>query len=85
MVLEDPRCSAAHLVFAGVEADDNEIPLHISINGVEIVRPPSKIAHPSARQYYTNDWGGSHFDNWFVIEVPVKALRVGNNEILLWT
>ena len=85
LVLEDERCSAAHLVFVGVEADDNEIPLYISINGVEIVRPPSKIAHPSARQYYTNDWGGSHFDNWFVIEVPVDALRVGNNEILLWT
>ena len=85
LILEDVRSFTAHLVFVGVEADDNDFPLYIRINGVDIVRPPSKIAHPSARQYYTNDWGGSHFDNWFVVEVPVKALRSGNNEILLWT
>ena len=49
-----------------------------------LIRPPSKIAHPSARHYYTTDWGGSHFDNWFVVAVPVGALRQGTNEFVLW-
>ena len=49
-----------------------------------MVRLPSKVAHPFARQYYTSDWGGSHFDNWFVIRVPVGALQQGDNQVLLW-
>jgi hypothetical protein len=84
LLLDDARATAAHLVFAGVERDDNETPLYVRINGVEVVRPPSKWAHPSARQYYTSDWGGAHFDNWFVVPIPVGALRAGRNEILLW-
>jgi hypothetical protein len=84
LVLEDARAFAGYLVFVGTEADDNDHPLYIRINGVDLVRPPSKLAHPFARHYYTNDWGGSHFDNWFVVEIPVGALQAGENEILLW-
>ena len=84
LVLEDARAFAGYIVFNGMEIDDNDHPLHIRINGVEVVRPPSKQAHPFARQYYTTDWGGSHFDNWFVVEIPVGALRQGENEIVLW-
>ena len=83
-MLDDARAFASHLVFVGTEADDNDHPLYIRINGIDLVRPPSKRAHPFARHYYTSDWGGSHFDNWFVVEVPVGALQLGENEILLW-
>ena len=38
-----------------------------------------------ARAAYTSDWGGSHFDNWFVADIPTGALCVGRNEILLWS
>ena len=84
LVLDDPRALAAFLLFDGTEADYNEAPLHIRINGHELVRPPSQVATPFARHYYTPDWGGSHFDNWFVIPVPVGALRQGENEVVLW-
>ena len=84
LVLDDPRATAAYLVFNGREMDDNDHALHVSINGHHLVRPPSKIAHPTARQYYTSDWGGSHFDNWFEVAVPVGALRKGTNEFFLW-
>ncbi len=84
LVLEDARAFAGYLVFVGTEADDNDQSLYIRINGVDLVRPPSKLAHPFARHYYTSDWGGSHFDNWFVVEIPVGALREGENEILMW-
>ena len=85
LVLEDARAFAGYLLFDGMEADYNDFPLYIRINGVELVRPPTQRAHPFARHYYTSDWGGSHFDNWFVVEVPVGALRQGNNEIVLWS
>ena len=85
LVLDDARALRAHLVFAGTEPDDNASPLRLQINGVDAVRPPSKWAHPFARQYYTSDWGGSHFDNWFVVDIPTGALCAGRNEILLWT
>ena len=77
VVLDDARAQRAYLVFAGTEPDDNASPLYLQINGVDAVRPPSKWAHPFARQYYTSDWGGSHFDNWFVVEIPTGALCVG--------
>ncbi len=85
LVLDDPRATAAWLVFNGREMDDNDHALHVSINGHQLIRPPSKIAHPTARHYYTTDWGGSHFDNWFVVAVPVGALRQGTNEFVLWS
>ena len=84
LVLDDPRATAAWLIFNGREMDDNDHALHISINGHHVIRPPSKIAHPAARHYYTTDWGGSHFDNWFVVALPVGALRLGTNEFVLW-
>ena len=84
LVLDDARAFAGYIVFVGTEADDNDHSLYIRINGVDLVRPPSKRVHPFARHYYTSDWGGSHFDNWFVVEVPVGALQSGENEILLW-
>lgn len=84
LVLDDERCQAAHLLFCGLEKDNNDHPLNLRVNGHELTRLPSKVAHPFARQYYTSDWGGAHFDNWFVIQVPVGALQQGDNEILLW-
>jgi hypothetical protein len=85
LILEDERATAAYLLFGGTEIDYNDAPLHTRLNGHELVRPPTKLAHPFARHYYTHDWGGSHFDNWFVIPVPVGALRRGANELIMWT
>lgn len=84
-VLDDPRAFSGYLVFNGLEAVDNEAPLHININGVAFIRPPSKYAHPFAREYYTREWTSfAHFDNWFRVEIPVGALKKGTNEITLW-
>ena len=84
LVLDDARAFAGYLLFNGMEMDHNDHPLYIRINGREMVRPPTKLIHPFARHYYTGDWGGSQFDNWFVVEVPVGALQQGSNEIVLW-
>ena len=84
LVLDDARARAAYLLFNGREQEQNDHPLYLRINGNELVRPPTKKCYPAARQYYTSDWGGSHFDNWFTIEIPAQFLRQGVNEIWLW-
>ena len=80
LLLDDPRAFSARLVFEGKEMQQNTEPLHISINGEHIIRRATKYAHPQAIQYYTNDW-----ENWFVVPIPAGALKVGVNEILMWT
>ncbi|HIF12827.1 MAG TPA: hypothetical protein EYQ82_07470, partial [Dehalococcoidia bacterium] len=41
LVLHDPRARAAYLVFNGREMENNDQPLRICLNDVEIVRPPT--------------------------------------------
>jgi hypothetical protein len=77
LVLDDGRARAAWLTWCGVEAEGNDEPLFLSVNGADLVRPPTKHAHPQCKHYYTSDWAPSHFDNWFVVELPVGALRRG--------
>jgi hypothetical protein len=85
LVLDDPRAFTGYLVFDGLEAVGNEEPLNISVNGVHFVRPASKYAHPFAREYFTREWASNaDFDNWFRVEIPVGALRKGENEFVLW-
>ncbi|NKB71029.1 MAG: hypothetical protein GKR89_28500 [Candidatus Latescibacteria bacterium] len=81
--LDSPGAQAAWLLFCGREATGNQQPLHVQVNGHALVRLPSQVAHPAARQYYSTDWGGAHFDNWFVVPIPSGTLQAGNNEILL--
>ncbi|MCK4337341.1 MAG: hypothetical protein KAX11_05305, partial [Candidatus Aminicenantes bacterium] len=83
LILDDPRAYSGFLVFNGKETEDNDSPLHIKINGEHFLRPPSKYAHPFAKQYYTREWGRD-FDNWFFVKIPVGVLKKETNEIILW-
>ena len=81
LMLDNPDTWSGQLVFKAVEMKDNSTPLHISLNGVEFVRLPSKIAYPFARQYI--DMPG--WDRWFFVDLPSGALVKGANEIILHT
>ncbi len=80
LMLEDPAADSGRLLFKGFEVKGNSTPLRLSLNGVEFLRPPTRLAYPHARQYI--DY--SPTDRWFVIDLPVGALRKGENEILMW-
>ena len=85
LMLDDPRTFAGYLVFNGLEMNGNEEPLHISINGKQFLRLPTKYVFPLAKEYYTREWtNGADFDNWFRVEIPSGTLRKGVNEIILW-
>jgi hypothetical protein len=78
--IDNPSAISARVVFKGIEVQDNKDPLHLSINGVEFIRPASLIAYPHARQYIDLTW-----DRWFYVDLPVESLRKGENELLMWT
>ncbi|HUT64040.1 MAG TPA: hypothetical protein VMZ04_08790 [Anaerolineae bacterium] len=78
-ILDDPRAWSGRVVFKGIEAKGNTTPLHISLNGIEFLRPASFYAAPFARQYTDTGW-----DRWYYVDAPVGALREGENEILMW-
>ncbi len=46
LLLDDPRAWSGRLVFKGIEVKGNTTPLHISLNGVEFLRPASQKAAP---------------------------------------
>jgi hypothetical protein len=54
LVLDDGRASAAWLTWCGVEPENNEVPLWLSVNDVDVVRPPTKYAEPQCKHYYTS-------------------------------
>ncbi|MCE5248959.1 hypothetical protein LLG96_01935 [bacterium] len=79
LVLDNPKAYSGRLLFKGIETKGNSEPLHISLNGVEFVRPATRFAYPFAREYIDLGW-----DRWFYIDLPVGALKSGTNEVLMW-
>jgi len=77
LLIDDPRAYSGRLVFKGIEVKGNTTPLHISVNGVEFIRPATVFAAPFAKQFTMADW-----DRWFYVDMPVGALKPGENEIL---
>lgn len=84
LIIDDCRVHEAQLLWCGVEPEGNDVPLHLSLNGTRWMRPPTKTAHPQCKHYYTADWAPSHFDNWFVVDVPAGALQDGLNTVEMW-
>jgi len=80
IILNNPEAWSGRLLFLGEEIQGNTDPLHISINGYQLLRPASRIAYPHARQYTNYEWL-----RWYFIDLPVGALKKGANEILMWT
>ena len=80
ITLEDPKAYSGRILFESTEMKDNREPLHISLNGVEFTRPSSVFSFPYTKQFteYTP------YDCWYSIDLPVGALRKGENEVLMW-
>ncbi|MFC1539644.1 hypothetical protein ACFL6H_09480 [Candidatus Latescibacterota bacterium] len=79
LMLDNPETWSGQLVFKAIEMKGNTTPLRISLNGVEFVRPASRVAYPFARQYI--DLAG--WDRWFYVDLPSGALVEGPNEIIM--
>lgn len=80
--LDNPAARAGRIVFSGLEVPGNTSTLHISLNGEKIERRASRFAYPGARQYFDP---AMYWDHWYFVDIPVKKLKKGDNEILFWT
>lgn len=80
IILNNPEAWSGRLLFLGEEVQGNTEPLHLSINGYQILRPASSICCPHAQQYSIYEWL-----RWYFVDLPVGALKEGSNEILMWT
>ncbi len=80
LLVDDTAAYSGRLLFKGAEVKKNTTPLHISLNGVEFLRPASVYGYPYARQYIDL----APLDRWFVVDLPIGALKKGENEILMW-
>lgn len=79
LIVDNPEATSGRVVFKGLESQRNTHPLHFSLNGVEFVRPATQFAHPNARQFIDLTWS-----RWFYVDLPVGALKAGENELLIW-
>lgn len=80
LLVEDARAFSGRLVFNAVEMNGNTEPLHLSLNGTGFTRNASQFAAPLARQFTMGEW-----DRWYYVDLPVGALKNGENEMLMWT
>jgi len=85
LYLEDPRTAGAQVAFIGRERKGHQATLRFTVNGQEVLRPPSPVATPEARQYWelARDEGAWSWSRWYYVEVPPASLRRGENEITL--
>ena len=80
LVLDDPRAWSGEVMFLGFEAQGNQVPLQMAVNGVRFTRPASIYALPHAAQYGMAD----KLVRWYFVPAPVGALRAGENALELW-
>ncbi len=80
LMVQNPKAFSGRLLFFGMEKQENTEPLHISINGCEIIRPATKLAYPFAKQYTDIVWL-----RWYFVDLPIGTLNEGANEVILWT
>ncbi len=81
--LDSRPVGGVRIAFIGRERKGHEATLRFAVNGQEVLRPPSPVATPEARQYWelVSDEGAWSWSRWYYVEVPPEALREGDNEI----
>lgn len=77
--IDNPEAWSGRLVFKAIEVNKNTTPLHLSLNGIEFLRPASRYAAPFAKQFIDKNW-----DRWYYVDLPSGALKKGINEVQMW-
>ncbi len=74
----------ARVAFIARERRGHSATLRINVNGREVLRPPSPVATPNAKQYWelAPDEGGWSWSRWYYVELPDGGLRQGENRLV---
>ena len=75
----------AQLAFIARERRGHSATLRFNVNGREVLRPPSPLATPDARQYWelAPDEGAWSWSRWYYVEIPPGCLRKGENHLVV--
>ncbi len=83
--LDSRPVERVQIAFIGRERKGHEATLRFGVNGEEILRAPSPVATPEARQYWelARDEGAWSWSRWYYMDIPPAALKEGDNEITI--
>ena len=85
LLLEAVPKEAMKLAFIARERKGHQATLRVAVNGQELLRPPSPVATPEARQYWemARDEGAWNWSRWYYLDIPSPSLKAGENEITI--
>jgi hypothetical protein len=84
--ISSPPPRHAQLAFIAREQYGNDADLEFTINGNVVVRRPTRLWAPDARQYFQPDGGAAPafaWSRWQYQDIPGEYLRTGKNTILI--
>lgn len=84
LTLRQGPVGPAQVAFIARERRGHSATLRITVNGREVLRPPSPVATPNAKQYWelAPDEGGWSWSRWYYVELPDGCLRQGENRLV---
>ncbi|MCY3767456.1 MAG: hypothetical protein OXH06_18730 [Gemmatimonadetes bacterium] len=84
LVVRRNPAGPAQVAFIGRERRGHSATLRINVNGEDVLRPPSPLATPDARQYWelARDEGAWSWSRWYYVELPDGCLRRGENRLV---
>ena len=83
LTLRKRPAGTANVAFIARERRGHSATLRINVNGREVLRPPSPLATPDAKQYWelAPDEGAWSWSRWYYVELPDGCLRQGENQL----
>lgn len=84
LVVRQNPAGPAQVAFIARERRGHSATLRINVNGREVLRPPSPLATPDARQYWelAPDEGAWSWSRWYYVDLPDGCLRQGENRLV---
>ena len=84
LTLRQNPAGPAQVAFIARERRGHSATLRINVNGREVLRSPSPLATPDARQYWelAPDEGAWSWSRWYYVELPDGCLRQGENQLV---
>ncbi|MDE2889131.1 MAG: hypothetical protein OXR72_13050 [Gemmatimonadota bacterium] len=83
--LRQNPAGTAHVAFIARERRGHSATLRLNVNGRVVLRPPSPLATPDAKQYWelASDEGAWSWSRWYYVELPDGCLRHGENQLVM--
>ena len=85
VLLDVAPAGRVRLAFIGQERKGHQATLRFTVNGHAVLRTPSPVAAPEAKQYWdlAKDEGAWSWSRWYYVALPEGCLKSGENAIVV--